>query len=268
MIVRDSVFDVLLFGVLALALALDLFFASQLHGAATLLAVGLATYFAAQELSRGLSRRKIWTQESLATSVALSATGFFYYWSRNDADIILVALSLAFMMTSLMLLIAVVAAIGAASHGRSAQPVLGLIATFFLSLFLGMATGALVLALSSGLPLALRLGLVVVGAVAWKMREMARRKKAPESAPSSTRSNDLAAQNRLENVHAGGWTLRPERGTWLDRFAPILLLGVCALAFLAQKNRADSWTTAPAQAATAQAATAPVATTDSPSPAP
>lgn len=256
MIVRDSVFDLLLFGVLALALALDLFFGAHLHGVATVLAVGLATYLAAQELSRGLARRSWWTQESLATSVALSVAGFLYYWRGNQADVILVALSLGFMMTSLMLLIAAVAAVGAALHGKGAQPLVGWLATFAGALALGVAAGLLILVLTSDLPYVLRFGLLAIGFAAAKMREVSKSRATVSAQPnlrqSSTRTTDAEQTAHMEAaLNTGGWSLRPERGTLLDRFVPILLLGALAFAFLLQTHRNSAWPAAPAQASDA-----------------
>ncbi len=257
MVVPNSLFDVLLFGVLAIALALDVLFGAQLHGVATVLAVGLATYLTAQELSRTLTRRQIWTQESLATAVALSAAGFLYYWGRNDADVILVVLSLGFMMTSLMMLIAIVAAIAATLHGKGLSPIFGWIATFVGALVLGSAAGMLILVLTSGLSWPLRLALLAIGFALAKMRELS--KKAPQNAAlndvSSTRS---AAQNadeaaRTAAVHAGGWTLVPERGTLLERFVPILVIGALAFIFLAQTRHNAAWPSTPAQASTSPA---------------
>ncbi len=259
MVVRDSLFDVLLFGVLALALALDVVFA-HLQGIATLFAVGLATYCAAQEMSRALSRRRWWTQESLATSVALSALGFLYYFGRNESDIILVALSLTFMMTSLMLLIAFVAAISAAWHEKSGAPLLGWIMTFAGAVILGALAGMLVLVLTSSAPLAVKIALLVVGFAVAKMRA-ASQKKAPASDTSSTRNgvanNDASNdETRAAAVHAGGWSLMPERGTLLERFVPVLLIGALAFVVLSQINRNAAWPTTSAQAASSQAASA------------
>lgn len=256
MVVRDSLFDVLLFGVLALALVLDQVFSSQLHGMATVLAVGLVTYCAAQELSRVLARRQVWTQESLATSVALSALGFLYYW-RYEADIVLVMLSLIFMMTSLMMLIAIVAALGAAWHDKSGAPILGWITTFGAALFLGVFAGVLILVLTSDLPLGLRFALLAVGFALAKMRAMS--KPTPPGDTSSTGSSFSNAettghdddQTRAATVHAGGWTLLPERGTLLERFAPVLVVGALAFVFLGQTRRNADWSGTPAQAAPA-----------------
>ena len=263
MIVRDSVFDFLLFGVLAMALALDTFLGAHLHGVATVLAVGLATYLAAQELSRGLTRRTWWTQESLATSVALSAAGFLYFWRRNDADVILVALSLGFMMTSLMLLIAGVAAVGAALHDKSAQPLAGWIATFAGALALGIAAGLLILVLTSDLPYVLRFGLLAIGFAAAKMRQISKERAAVSSQSSTRTAHDEQAARMEAALDTGGWTLRPERGTLLDRFVPILVLGALAFVFLAQTQRNGAWPAAPAQASNA-AANVPLAPASAP----
>lgn len=264
MVVRDSIFDVLLFGVLALALALDRIF-PQLHGVATVFAVGLATYLAAQEMACGLARRPLWTQESLTTSVALSALGFLYYFGRNGSDIILVILSLAFMMTSLMMLIAIVAAIGAAWHGKSVAPLLGWIATFAGALVLGAFAGVLILVLTSDLPIALRFALFAVGFALAKMRAMSRRTANQTPTPHDTSSTrnafshtetpdnskpDDDTRASAAEMHAGSWTLQPERGTLLERFAPILLVGALAFVFLSQTRRNAAWPSASAQAAT------------------
>ena len=75
MVLPNFAFDALMFGLLLLAAGLDSAFPVT-HGALSLLVVGGATYWAAQELSDALLRRAGWTQESLATSVALCWADF------------------------------------------------------------------------------------------------------------------------------------------------------------------------------------------------
>jgi phosphatidylglycerophosphate synthase len=127
MVVPDLIFDIVLFGVLLLALLLDNVFpfSPQLHGSVTLLAVGLATYVAAQEMSEALDRRKWWAQESLATALAIATLAFVYYFKRNDSDLALLGLSIALMMTALMVLISVIAALGTAWNESSVRPMEG-----------------------------------------------------------------------------------------------------------------------------------------------
>ena len=78
MILPNLAFDALLFGALLLAAAIDSAFPVT-HGAASLLVVGGATYWAAQELSEWILRRIGWSQESLATSLALCTGGLHLF---------------------------------------------------------------------------------------------------------------------------------------------------------------------------------------------
>ena len=88
MILPNLAFDALLFGALLLAAAIDSAFPFT-HGAVSLLVVGGATYWAAQELYEWLLRRVGWSQESLATSLSLCTAGFLYFWLRNQSDLAL-----------------------------------------------------------------------------------------------------------------------------------------------------------------------------------
>jgi hypothetical protein len=64
-------------------------------------------------------------------------------------------------------------------------------------------------------------------------------------------------------LNSGGWTLRPERGTLLDRFVPVLVVGALAFVLLAQTQRNGAWPAAPAQASD-DAANVPVAPASAP----
>lgn len=254
MVVRDSLFDALLFGVLALALLADAFFGAHL-GVATMLAVGLATYFAAQELSRAIARRGLWSQESLATSVALSVVGYFYYTWQNGADIILVALSIGFMMTALMMMIAGVAALGAAIHGQGLRAIVGWFAEFAGAVLLGCAAGLLVLVLvSEAWAWPIRFAVLMLGcAIALIFGAM--QKSVRAKTKSSTRNAEFAAANALSeraqndahlpntssaDTPVSGWSPMPQNGSLLHRFVPILLVGALAFAILLQTHRAAS----------------------------
>jgi hypothetical protein len=270
MVVPDLIFDIVLFGALLLALLLDNVFpfSPQLHGAATLLAVGLATYVAAQEMSEALDRRKWWAQESLATALAIATLAFVYYFKRNDADLALLGLSVALMMTALMVLISVIAALGTAWNEKSARPIGGLIATVLGALVLGQLSGLLVIVLSSEVSTALKAVILVVGAVLWKLRAVVlppARNGAVGSPPLSqqaTPTNGNMVADEAPNTvlgyglsssspaHPGArWALVPQRGRLLDRFLPVLILG--ALFFLAlQQSGSSLWSPAsPAVAA-------------------
>ncbi|HEX8235523.1 MAG TPA: hypothetical protein VF600_06165 [Abditibacteriaceae bacterium] len=270
MVVPDLLFDIVLFGALLLALLLDNVFpfSPQLHGAATLLAVGLATYVAAQEMSEALDRRKWWAQESLATALAIATLAFVYYFKRNDSDLALLGLSVALMMTALMVLISVIAALGTAWNESSARPIGGLLATVLGALVLGQLSGLLVIVLSSEVSTALKAVILVVGAVLWKLRAVvlpparngavgappgnqqtvpASGDTRPGETPNTVLGYDLSTGSP---AHPGArWALMPQRGRLLDRFLPVLILG--ALFFLAlQQSGSSLWSPAsPAVAA-------------------
>lgn len=237
MVLPNFAFDALMFGLLLLAAALDSAFPIS-HGVLSLLVVGGATYWAAQELSDMLLRRAGWTQESLATSVALCVGGFLYFLLRNSSDLALLALSIGLMMGALMFSISVLAALGAAFKEGKAAPVAGWIATVIASLALGIAAGVLALSLgSSSLALMpIKIGGILLALVLWKLRE----KITPPSlnphfhevAPTTTgaASAPMAAPLVTPRV-----ALFPQHGTLLDRLFPLLVLGFL-LAVLTNKD--------------------------------
>ena len=223
MILPNLAFDALLFGLLLVAAALDSAF-PIFHGAATLLVVGGATYWAAQELSEWLLRRVGWSQESLATSLSLCTAGFVYFWLRNQSDLALLALSIGLMMGSLMLAISVLAAFSATFREGRTTPLVGWVSTAILSLALGVAAGVVVLVLgqSGTATLPLKIGGIAGALVLWKLRELL----APPAvnAHYSPPGAQEIAPPQNERV-----ALFPQRGTLLDRLVPVLILGIIAI---------------------------------------
>ncbi|RYG70598.1 hypothetical protein EON80_07500 [bacterium] len=222
MVLPNLAFDALMFGLLLLAAALD----SALHithGTLSLLIVGGATYWAAQELSDSLLRRVGWTQESLATSVAVCSGGFLYFVNRNSSDLALLALSIGLMMGALMVAISILAALSGSFKEGTATPVLGWLAACGSSLALGISAGllAIVMGLDSTDLLPLKIGGIAVALVLWKVRE----KVAPPS--SNPHFQEAAAQDAAAALPIQPRVaLFPQRGTLLDRLFPLLVLGV------------------------------------------
>ena len=252
MVVPNFLFDVLLFGLLGGALLLDFLFPSIFHGVATALVLALIAYGAAGDLARGLVRRGVWSQDSLATSLALCALGYLFFFNHNDADVVLVVLSIGLMMASLMALIAIVACVGACWHERSAAPIAGLLLTVLSALSLGIGAGMLTLLLVSPLPIALRAGLLALGFVAWKLRgAFEKSATADNSARASETSSTRLNAREVSDTHSG-WVL-PQRGTVLDRVLPLLVLGALAFAVSNGARR----TLEPTAGAQAQTQTSP-----------
>lgn len=223
MILPNLAFDALLFGALLLAAALDSAFPIT-HGAISLLVVGGAAYWAAQELSEWLLRRVGWSQESLATSLALCTAGFVYFWLRNQSDLALLALSIGLMMGSLMLAISVLSAFSGAFREGKATPVIGWLATAALSIALGVAVGFAVLMLGqSGIGnLPLKIGGIVGALVLWKLRE--------SLAPPAVNAHYVRPGAReIAPPQEERLALFPQRGTLLDRLVPVLILGIIAI---------------------------------------
>jgi hypothetical protein len=249
MVVPNLVFDALLFGLLIAAAALDSVFPG-LHGVASLFIVGGATYWAAQELSDALLRRAGWTQESLATSVALVCGGFVYYWWRNQSDLALLVLSIGMMMSSLMVTISVIAAIGSAFREGQATPVVGWGATMLGSGILGVLAGVVVYVLGApmeGGVLPLKLAAIAGALILWKWRE---RTNPPAANP---HFQSLEAQKSVgvaPTLPPGRYALFPQRGTLLDRLLPILVLGVVMLVAAQRTMNGSVGPVAPAVAAT------------------
>ena len=224
MILPNLAFDALLFGLLLVAAAIDSAFGTTTHGAATLLVVGGATYWAAQELSEWLLRRVGWSQESLATSLSLCTAGFVYFWLRNQSDLALLVLSIGLMMGSLMLAISILAAFSATFREGRATPLVGWFSTAILSLALGVAAGFVVLVLgrSGTANLPLKIGGIAAALILWKLRELL----APPAinAHYSPPGAQEIAPPQTERV-----ALFPQRGTLLDRLVPVLILGIIAI---------------------------------------
>lgn len=239
MVLPNFAFDALMFGLLLLAAALDSAF-PIFHGALSLLVVGGATYWAAQELSDTLLRRVGWTQESLATSIALCSGGFLYYLLRNSSDLSLLALSIGLMMSALMVSISVLAALGAAFKEGKITPITGWIVTAVAALALGIAAGvlALVLGVSSMQVLPLKIGGIIGALVLWKLREKiappsvnphfqdaAQIAPAPRASAFSNPGATPAAPPLSMPVATARVALFPQRGTLFDRLFPLLVLG-------------------------------------------
>lgn len=257
MLLPNLVFDVLVFGALILAAALDWAFPG-LGGALGMLAVGGALYIASQEMCEGLQARKLWSSESLATSLAPIIAGIVFFWGRNGSDFALLLLSIGLMMSALMTTIGAIAALGAVWREKSATPLLGLLLTLGGSVALGLTGG--LLTLSSPL----LLGVSVLGYIAWKLRERVS-KFAPntpaENEPSVSEAMRGSAKRvartaaEVASAGVGGAVggglanqllptpderpmgrplLVPQRGTLFHRLLPVLVLGL--LGFLALRG--------------------------------
>lgn len=221
MVLPNIAFDTLMFGLLLLTATLDSVLPIT-HGVLSLLVVGGATYWAAQELSDSLLRRVGWTQESLSTSVALCVGGFLYFWLRNSSDLALLALSIGLMMSALMVAISILAAIGNAFKEGKVTSIAGWVATVISALALGIAAGvlALVLGLSAVSLLKLKIGSIAIAFALWKLRE----KVAPPSV--NPHFQGINAQTSAPApLTPTRVALFPQRGTLLDRLFPLLVLG-------------------------------------------
>ncbi len=224
MVLPNFAFDALMFGLLLVAAALDSAFPIT-HGVLSLFVVGGATYWAAQEFSDALLRRAGWTQESLATSVALCVGGFLYFALRNSSDLALLALSIGLMMSALMVSISILAAISAVFKEGKIDSILGWFATVVAALALGVAAGVLALGLgtSSLNLLPIKAAGIVLALIVWKLRE----KIAPPSVnPHFQQAATPSASAALQSpAGAPRVALFPQRGTLFDRLFPLLVLG-------------------------------------------
>jgi hypothetical protein len=226
MLVSNWLLDAFLFGALLVAIVVDAFVPAT-HGVATLLVVGAITYFAAEDICHWLRGRSLWSQESLASSVAASVAGFAYYWWRNDSDLIATGLHIGLMMASLMLLIGVVAAVSSAWTERSPLPLVGLIATLVLTPILGALAGLLIYVLTSAsIALVLKLAIALIGAALWRVWQTVRPPAVNEASPQSAAPVTPPAGTGGPGMR----TIVPHQGTVFARFvAPLVLGGVVFL---------------------------------------
>jgi hypothetical protein len=234
MVVSNGLFDALLFGLLLLGLGLDTAIPA-LHGAAFLMACGAALYVAAQEWSETLSRRGFWTQESLSTAMALSIGGFIYFRGRNGSDFSLLVMSIGLMMASLMVAIATLGTFSAVFKQLKPAPLLGYLVTIVGASVMGGLAGLLTLET----PVFAKAVCVALAFAVWKARE---RFSPPTANPtdaqeaekdfSVTPKFDLGKAATTKDVQTGStaspvgqrWLI-PRRGTLMDRFVPVLILG-------------------------------------------
>lgn len=241
MLVSNGLFDTLLFGALLLGLALDAAIPAM-QGTAFLLACGLSVYMAAQEWSEALARRRVWTQEPLATAVALSSGGFIYFYFRNESDFVILVLSIGLMMASLMVAIATMGAFSATFKQGSPAPLLGYLATAAGAFAIGTLAGIITLEA----PVVAKLAVVAISFAVWKLREALAPPGAVNEASLPNASEDKTAAPGLTPTTVAvttavfvatggaagwnpaatqGWHLMPRRGTLLDRFIPVLIVG-------------------------------------------
>ncbi len=230
MVVSNGLFDALLFGLLLLGLGLDTAIPA-LHGAAFLLACGAALYVAAQEWSDSLSKRHFWTQESLSTALALSIGGFIYFRGRNGSDFSLLVMSIGLMMASLMIAIATLSAFSGVFKTLKPAPLIGYFTTAFGALIMGALAGLLTLETS----VVAKAICVALAFAIWKARETfsppapnpadaKQETKSLASTPSFDLSSARAEPNAQPIIISQRWLI-PRRGTLLDRFVPLLILG-------------------------------------------
>jgi hypothetical protein len=249
MIVSNLLFDVIIFGVLLIAALMDGAY-PQLAGAASMVAVLAATYVAAQEWSEALQKRRAWTQEALSTAIALSVLGFIYFWWRNESDLVLLILSIGLMMASLMVAIGTLAAAGSAVKTVSLAPLGGWVLTFVGACSLGVMGGVLALFLGGASTLFAKVLTLGVALFLWKARE-ALSPPAPNALQDPIAAGEMttadaqhAAAVRAE-VGDGRWFLLPQRGTLLDRFVPVLVLGAMLFIAAQRVKSFDLWTPTP-----------------------
>lgn len=239
MVLPNRAFDALLFGLLLVAAVVDSFFALT-QGVASLLVVGVATYWAAQEFSDFVMRRVGLSQESLSTGVALGAGGFIYFLTRNSSDFALLVLSLGLMMGALMVAIAILAAIHAAWKESSFTPLLGWLVTVVGALALGMGAGftAVALGWAGAAPLFLKIGGLFAAFVLWTAREFARRQKAGRTEANAKGAEEPVKTAPTPPLHAQRAAILPREGRVLDRLVPVLVCG--CLLLLALHGRLSS----------------------------
>jgi len=233
MILSDLFFDALMFGALALAIVCDALVPAS-WGAATLLVLGFYIYLVAEDGAE-IARRAGWGQESLASGVAVSTFGFIYFWWRNGSDTAATALHICLMLSALMALIGIVAAIAAAAHERSARPILGLFATVGIAFAIGALGGVSLLFLTGKAALVVKLAIVAAALVIWLLRARQSAPAAGTVAPSTVENAPASKRNEATNKIAEDAAraprlLRPQTRLALDRLAPILILGALAYA--------------------------------------
>jgi hypothetical protein len=236
MILPNATFDALMFGLLLLA-------AAHRQRVSNYTRRGEPAHRGRRDLLGGAGTERLcwcaasgWTQEALATSVALCVGGFLYFVLRNSSDLALLALSIGLMMGALMAAISIMSAVHSTFKEGSGTPLIGWVVTTVSALALGVTAGitAIVLGQASNSLLPLKIGGIVAAFVLWKLRE----KMAPPEV--NPHFQEMTAQSSAP-VPAPLTALRvalfPQRGTLLDRLFPLLVTGILLLAVV--KNGAQ-----------------------------
>jgi len=244
MILPNLLFDVVVFGLMAVAVLLDAL-QPVTSGAATLLMLGFLVFLTSEDAAH-LARRTGWGQESYASGIAVSIAGFVYFWWRNNSDTAATALHICLMLSALMVLIGIVAAFGAALKEKRARPVMGLVVTSITAVVLGAAGGQAILFWTSTATLPLKLAVLAAGFVVSLAASRVGRKPAAATAAATaatatstgTAAHDAVAQvaaahEAVAHDAAAPRVLMPAGGTTLDRALPLILLGALA-AFVAR----------------------------------
>ena len=182
----------------------------------------------------------------MATALSLSVIGFVYFVFVNDSDLSLLVLSIGLMMASLMVAIAIIAAIGAAIRERRPHPLAGIVLTTAGSFGLGALASLLIIGsqnVSAGSAMDLpKLGVFIVALVFWKIREALRPPGAISTVIEAAAEPPVAAALSMET--SGRW-LVPRRGTLLDRYVPVLILGAILFFASQQSGHPTIWSVTP-----------------------
>jgi hypothetical protein len=189
-----------------------------------------------------------WENPNAAVVGARETAGFIYFWWRNQSDFILLLLSIGLMMASLMVAIATLAALGSTLKDKSPAPIGGWILTVLVAFVLGIQGGVLALFLGGGATLFAKVLVLGISLFGWKIRETLRPPqpnfRAQHAAdPASPASSDFDLS--LPATQTQHTFLIPQRGTLLDRFVPVLVLGAILFVAARQIKSPDLWTPTP-----------------------
>lgn len=156
------ILDFLAFGSLLIGVLIDR--NAVLAGTPLLVIVGGMCYMCSRELMGLLFPKRLESMESFTSTLAVLIVGFLYFFLRNDSDFILLVITLALMMGSLMLAIAL---IGCLSE-RSARPVLQLLGGILAASTLAVLFGHVLILVTVTPNLAVPAAVIVASCIWWR----------------------------------------------------------------------------------------------------